>query len=84
MNYDKAYFLQKFTAIPEEQWIEGKFTDELGRHCALGFCDMATREDVDLCELFDWHVSKINDGNHTGYQQPTPRQRILAALHDLP
>lgn len=33
----------------------------------------------------DWYfiVYPINDGHHTNYQQPTPKQRILAALYDI-
>lgn len=42
MPYDKAHFIAKFEAIPDEKWL------------------------------------------HPRYQQPTPKQRILAALNDLP
>ncbi len=29
------------------------------------------------------NVAKINDGKHDNYSQPTPKQRILAALYDI-
>ena len=28
-------------------------------------------------------IAEINDGNSKNYQQPTPKQRVLAALYDL-
>jgi hypothetical protein len=47
----------------------------------------ATSEGSALWCLFNrTHVSSvigINDGRHPDYQQPTPKQRILAALYDI-
>lgn len=34
--YDKAHFIAKFSAIPDDRWCVGDFTDSNGRHCALG------------------------------------------------
>ena len=31
----------------------------------------------------DTHVAKVNDGQDDRYPQPTPKQRILAALYDI-
>lgn len=36
--YTIQYFIDKFKAIPEEQWTRGQLTDANGRHCALGHC----------------------------------------------
>ena len=91
MTYDKAYFIAKFEAIPEDKWITEDFIDERGC-CALGHCGfdfgIETDEGTDLALLLKWHLavvpSRINDGRDLRYQQPTPKQRILAALKDLP
>jgi hypothetical protein len=32
------YFLKKFDAIPEDQWITGELVDDLDRKCVLGHC----------------------------------------------
>lgn len=34
-------------------------------------------------EEYGWSVADINNGDNTEYQQPTPKQRILAALRDI-
>lgn len=51
-----------------------------------------TPEGQALCEIFNsvgmvvgsgkW-ITSINNGNVNEYPQPTPKQRILAALHDI-
>lgn len=96
MTYDKAYFIAKFEAIPEGMWRTGSYGEGLS-HCALGHCGVWSRETPEadaLVRLFEpehdmiGHASSvaasINDGQDNRYQQPTPKQRILAALHDLP
>lgn len=30
-----------------------------------------------------WCIADVNNGDHPKYPQPTPKQRILAALHDI-
>lgn len=91
MNYDKAYFIAKFEAIPEGQWCERAYFNAIGQHCALGHCGESTgvtEESGALTSLLSLGLgsstSRINDGEHPDYRQPTPKQRILAALHDLP
>lgn len=41
-NYDKAYFIAKFQAIPAHKFLTGRFyeddPDRLGYRCALGHC----------------------------------------------
>lgn len=85
--YDVNFFIRKFEAIPEDKWITGKW--ELnGNHCALGHCG-AIQSDVSLtdeaCALNELltNVIAINDGRDQVYAQPTPKQRILAALNDI-
>lgn len=96
--YDKAHFLAKLGAIPDSEWCMGEFEDHYGRHCAGGHCGAAeaTAESQALYQLLGFlpktrgsktamaHLPRINDGADPRYQQPTPRARILAALHDLP
>ena len=38
MKYTAMYFLKKFDAIPEDQWITGEFVDDFDRKCVLGHC----------------------------------------------
>jgi hypothetical protein len=94
--YDVDYFIKKFEAIPEEKWCEGEFKDRFGACCVFGHCGLRdylfikdVQEAVELNSMFDSSpysalgVTGINDGNHPDYQQPTAKQRILAALNDL-
>lgn len=92
MNYDVDYFIKKFEAIPEELWIMCyAFID--GKCCALGHCGVRennssyteTDESSAISSLFGSRtmVWKINDGADYKYRQPTPKQRILAALYDI-
>jgi hypothetical protein len=90
MTYDKAFFIAKFEAIPEEDWTTEVYIDN-GRKCALGHCGERNNnrsvEAQSLERLFSgrWlYVSDVNDGDNDAYPQPTPKQRILAALNDLP
>ncbi len=41
-NYDLDYFIQKFEAIPEEQWCQILCTNSDDQHCALGHCGAKT------------------------------------------
>ena len=88
--YNVDYFIKKFEAIPEELWTEGHF-EMLGSYCAMGHCGQRdfgfTEEILAITSLLhrylDSAVTKINDGWNIKYQQPTPKQRILAALYDV-
>lgn len=90
MTYDKAYFIAKFEAIPDEQWCVGVSYDKQERRCASGHCSVLGGEFNALNRLFPTVGFRkilpavINDGEDPRYQQPTPKARILAALRDLP
>lgn len=67
----------------------GSDTDE-GRALAKLFFDNGLRqtEDIAKSKKIDplgkhWAVASINNGTVAEYQQPTPKQRILAALYDI-
>lgn len=105
--YTVDYFINKFEAIPEEEWAPNATS------CAYTLCGQYTAgyktECPALSELFEslhhlseiqqkrdlagdtyhgwsWLVAVINDdlpSNDTPYKQPTPKQRILAALYDI-
>lgn len=86
-QYDVNYFIEKFEAIPGELWCRGALTDGDGHHCALGHCGESlegfTPESSALRRLFmqeGMAVININDCTNFG---PTPKARILAALHDI-
>lgn len=38
MIYDVQFFIDKFSAIPEDHWCTAVFTDGDGKHCANGHC----------------------------------------------
>lgn len=108
--YNVDYFLAKFSAIPEDQWICHSQIDEFNRRCALGHCMLPgmtehqyledytrfsghlTKEGHELGILFSPQdlsiegaiiVATINNGVDPNYWQPTPKQRVLAALRDI-
>lgn len=90
MEYTVDYFIAKFEAIPEEKWFIGDFINIYNpeQKCAYGHCGCIkslgeTIESNMLFDLFDNPVHYINDGHDEKYQQSTPKQRILAALHDI-
>lgn len=90
MNYDRDYFLAKFAVISEDRWFVGEFTNPADpiQLCAFGHCGCdETNDETDeanaLDRLFRNHglrVPTINDGESPSFPQPTPKQRILAAL----
>lgn len=89
--YTVDYFINKFEAIPEEKWCIEKWADD-DKRCAFGHCGVNTdnflsypSEAKGLADLFPLScvVFDINDGDDKRYQQPTPKQRILAALYDI-
>jgi len=89
--YNKKYFIEKFTAIPDDRWCTGNFVNFDGQCCAAGFCGDRNRIDsppeakaLYALILPIGHVADINDGFHGAFQQPTPKLRILAALASLP
>ena len=84
--YDIDYFIKKFEAIPEENWICGIYGKGYA-HCTVGHCydgrSYIENPQVEpLFSIFGKYPFAINDGYDKNYQQPTPKQRILAALYD--
>lgn len=92
--YDVSYFIRKFEAIPEDQWCRGNY-EENGSHCAYGHCGVNNGNAMpnempkearlmgSLFNVINSTVVYVNDGTDIRYQQHTPKQRILAALHDI-
>lgn len=99
MNYDVNFFISKFEKIPESKWAVGTQNSHDGSRCALGWCNPeyktgSKKEFSSLLDLFEANgimgyfgilggVARVNNGSHPNYQHPTPKQRILAALHDI-
>lgn len=91
-------FIEKFQAIPDEQWNAGTLVSYDGqRRCAIGLCgcnvgEQWTDEGVALIDIGRaacpvnhtgrYAIAAINDGEIPHYQQPTPKARVLAFLHD--
>lgn len=84
------YFINKFEAIPEDQWCVDEYENQDGCKCAYGHCGVnignTTDEGFALHEIIHSglrvFVDMVNDGSAIGYNQATPKQRILAALRD--
>lgn len=89
--YDVDYFIRKFEKIPEFLWCINRRHDSKGGHCAHGWCNLddigySDEENAlrKLASFFGYYgVGPINNGDDKRYQQPTPKQRILAALYDI-
>lgn len=96
-KHTKEYFIEKFRAIPEDRWTTHAFSKDAGQCCAAGHCgdrgDIESPEEAralyDIVRQLTGHdslmaaVTSINDGQHPDYPQPTPKQRILAALEAI-
>lgn len=96
MNYDVDYFIDKFEHIPEDLWCTKNFKSE-GKCCALGHCGyqgnefssagfIATTEGQSLVHVFCQYgllPTEVNDGRDPRYEQPTPKQRVLAVLYNI-
>lgn len=44
MQYTVDYFIEKFSAIPEENWTTGTTINHKGQKCALGHCGVGVDE----------------------------------------
>ena len=70
-------------SIPEYRWCVYEENGPNGKHCFYGHmqtlgCLFLFKELFDKCCL----MVEVNDGYDPRYQQPTPKQRVLAALYD--
>lgn len=88
MIYDADYFIAKFEAIPEELWCINHF--ESGNACcAFGHCGARVFNPTVESGALSGVLNEvgcgvlINDGDDQNFQQPTPKQRILAALKQV-
>lgn len=88
MIYDKAYFVNWFTSIPDDKWTVGALENGDGQCCAMGHCrkgDDAMGRLVGLQSLLPGSIILINDGVDERYKRiKHPKHRMLAALNDLP
>lgn len=83
--YTVDYFIAKFEAIPDQLWAVRNLGTEGGPRCALGHCALGndiTKESCGLISLLP-NAMNINNGDDHSYPQPSPKQRILAALYDI-
>lgn len=92
-KFTKEYFIEKFEAIPEENWITGKLVHPTkpGCHCALGHCGVRednfgswveTQESKALNKILGREAWYINDAL-SDRKNHTPKARILSALKDV-
>lgn len=99
MKYTVDYFIRFYTRIPNKRWTIGVFSNFvqikgkwIKQCCALGHLH-APGESLTIsertstfCQLLadqGHDIVMVNDGSDPKYQQPTPKQRILAALQDI-
>lgn len=83
--YNANYFIKRFEKIPESKWCIKEYTVN-DQHCALGHLGCVLgKTDTPLAKklnrILAQETPEINDGLHDDYQQPTPKERILAALN---
>lgn len=92
--YDVDWFIRFYEAIPEDRWTANRLHDG-DRSCAMGhLCKLLDK----MPKMNDDHIGSINslfvlylgsvppainDGRIDEFTQPTPKQRILAALHKI-
>jgi len=85
--YTVEYFIEKFEKIPESMWVTNGLGSPGGPRCALGHClrdhEMVNDESAEFVGALLIGAVAINNGGDPRYQQPTPKQRILAALYDI-
>lgn len=96
--YTEAYFIEKFQAIPFENWATEEYENN-GCFCALGHCGetSASVTDESSClrslinmklikvGLYELTVAHINDGElNTDRLGATPKERILTILQATP
>jgi hypothetical protein len=88
MEYNVDYFIEKFSAIPSGKWLINDY-ERNGLKCAFGHCGMRDNNSIEripeakaLVKILQ-NVAIINDGDSSEYQQPTAKQRVLAALYDI-
>lgn len=93
--FDAEFFIKYFERIPEDQWCAHLYDNYHGQHCALGHCGAHMKRGLAiygtmanaLHDLVFKHlgigVTSINDRRHPMFPQPTPKQRILAALMEI-
>lgn len=94
MKYDIDYFINKFEAIPEDQWTTKKFVED-GKCCALGHCGRGfggidngeAQALIDLFNHYGFSVVSVNDGYTRRYIETnvnsTPKERILNCLKEF-
>jgi len=63
-KYTVDYFIEKFSAIPEEMWTVGETEDIDGKKCALGFCSLksannSNKETKSLCIILKPYLINI-------------------------
>ena len=83
------YFLLKLSCIPEDEWGCRDTDRQAKKKTAFGHCGCnmlhfpeMNAEALELSTILYQRVVEINEGFHPRYKQPTPKQRILAALRD--
>ncbi len=88
--YNIQYFINFFSQIPEENFLVRKYR-ECEKGCAMGLLQDNLLAHSTLYNIGNKYfrsasstsIIDINNGDHPQYQQPTPKQRILAALYDI-
>lgn len=97
--YTTQYFIDKFTAIPDNKWYTGSFVNpsNTDQRCAFGHCHVVNfkentlkenAEQQNLNKLFSIYlelsVVQVNDNLCLNpYKYSSPKARILAALNDI-
>ena len=79
-------------ATTEESWgVDVVRNSKTGQNCFFGHLFNMESDEKEANRLWDWFeniattymVYPVNDGQNSLYQQPTPKQRVIAYLKDL-
>lgn len=91
-------FIPYLEATTEESWIDIVFANaDTSKRCVIwhfiGFVGSDYLESKIASSNLDWYEAnvcfiqragcEVNDGNHSDYQHPTPKQRSIAYLKNL-
>lgn len=83
MKYTKEYFIEKFSNIPEENWVSTSLGKD-GKHCALGHCGVKLSKDdrIYVSTPEANALIKLFGGNNKAKDSYEKRWRFVTRIND--
>jgi hypothetical protein len=87
-----SHIIEYVKATGEQDWCTDVVRNKDGANCLFGHISAMDGTEYAEGEMWEWfedtwgttyYVYPINDGSNPKYQQPTPKQRIVAYLEAL-